>query len=138
MRGGDGTIGWVGRAMQDVQRWHLETPRWSSEQDDAHLQVCISGHQDRLLLVRPLHHHANQGLQHSLDLTYFIHKPEPHVSRDLIISRASGMQLSTQRTDKLAQAPLVRGVDVFIVRLRFELDAQICRKMERSRTRHER
>jgi hypothetical protein len=87
----------------------------------AHLQVRVAGHEVVALPVSALNHDADERAQACLNLLDFVHEPEPHVGRDLVVARAARVQLAAEWADDLAQAPLVRGVDVFVVRLRFEL-----------------
>ena len=69
--------------------------------DAAHLQMRVPGHEDVLLLVCTLHHHTDEVLQALLHRAHLSKQPQAHVRRNLVISRASGVQLPTEGTDQL-------------------------------------
>jgi hypothetical protein len=82
----------------------------------------IARHKNLLLFVGAFCDDLNNALQRVFNLSNFVHEPEPHISRDLVISRSAGMQLpSYRRPYELAQSPFVGGMDVFVIRLDLEL-----------------
>ena len=103
--------------MQDVSALRLDAGVGAA----THLQVGVPGHEHVLLLVRALHHHADEGLEALLDGAHLPEEPEAHVRRDLVVARAAGVQLPAEGADELGQPALVGGVDVLVVGLDFEL-----------------
>lgn len=85
------------------------------------LQVSVTRHQVLDFLLRTGNRDLNEVLELSIQLAQLITKPQAHVSSDLLVARAAGVQLSADLlADDLAQTALVCGVDVFVVGFGFE------------------
>ena len=73
------------------------------------------------LLVSALDHDPDECDQACVYLADLFEEPKAHVRRNLIIPRPAGVQLPSQRPNQLAQAALVRSVNVLVVRLNLKL-----------------
>lgn len=60
-----------------------------------HLEVSVSWEKVVLLLIRALDHDTNQSLEARFNFLDLIKEPKAHIGRDLIISRATRVQLAT-------------------------------------------
>ena len=74
------------------------------------------------LLRRTFDHDAQERLDRVDDVARLAHEPQSHVGRNLVVPRASRVQLAADRADELCEPPLVRGVDVLIASLDLELE----------------
>ena len=82
----------------------------------------IARHKNLFLAVGAFCDDFDNALQRVFNLSNFSHEPEPHISRDLIISRSAGVQLSSDRRPyEFAQSPFVGSMDVLIIGMDLEL-----------------
>lgn len=77
----------------------------------------VSRHEIVPFVIGALDKDADEPTDTLIDGFDFSQEPETKVGRDLIVARASSVKLSAQRANNLAQAALVRSVDVLVVRL---------------------
>lgn len=91
--------------------------------------MCVPRHEVVPLLVSALDHDPDERDQACFYLADLFDQPEAHVRRDLIVPRPAGVQFPSQRPNQLAQAALVGGVNVLVIRLNLKLlvDQQIRR-----------
>ena len=83
--------------------------------------MCISWQQNLLLLICTLNHNTDESRKTRSNLLHFRKQPQSHVSRNLVIPRTTGMQLSAQRANEFAQAALVGRMYVFVILLYLKL-----------------
>ena len=95
------------------------------EEAETYLEVGVARENNVFFLVRTLDHYSDQVLQARFNFLDLTKQPKAHVCRDLVISRPPGVQLAPKRTNKLAQSPFIRSMNVFIIQLDDKLG--ICR-----------
>jgi hypothetical protein len=87
------------------------------------LQVSHAGHDHRAVLLGPPHERGLQVGHAGRHLARRVPQVEPEVGGDLVVAAAPGAQLAAQRAEPFQQAPLQRGVHVFVFHLRPECSA---------------
>ena len=80
------------------------------------LEVREAGQRDFGRLVRAPEEHLLQRVDAGHLLTTFAAHVQPQVECDLVVAAAAGVQLGAGRPRDLRDAPLDRGVDVFVAR----------------------
>ena len=88
---------------------------------NTHLEMGVPWEDKVLFVVCAFDEDAYERLEVVLHGGYLVEEPEADVGRDLVVARAARVQLAAERANELAEAALVRGVDVLVVFLRREL-----------------
>ena len=67
-----------------------------------YLQMGIARHDMLDLRLRATDHDADEVFQESLELLHLLEEPNSHISRDLVIARATGMKLACERVQMVS------------------------------------
>lgn len=85
------------------------------------LEVSVAGHKDVNVLLGAGDGDLDEVTEVGVENAQLITQPETHVSSDLLVARAAGVQLAANLlANDLAESTLVGGVDVLVVLLGFE------------------